>query len=335
MIQGKSSEQIADANITGALGELGIQTPWANDGVGINVGWEYRREALDVNPDTEFQTGDLTGQGAPTVPISGNFHVNELFGEIQVPIVQHNFIDELSVGAGYRKSWYKTGEGRTYDTDTYKLSAEFAPIADIRFRGSYNRAARAPNIQELFGPNIVALDGATDPCGGFVIGSAGHEAATEGCLAQGMHIGQKTPLNPSEQYNGLLGGNPDLVPEKATTKTVGVVLQPRFLPRFAFTVDYWNIDLKKAIQGFGADTLLQDCIDNTTDHTNPAFSCSFVHRDPSGSIWLSPQGYVIDTPTNVGRIKTDGYDFNASYSHRLGGFGNLSASYPRNLPAPL
>ena len=36
---------------------------------------------------------------------------------------------------------------------------------------------------------------------------------------------------------------------------------------------------------------------------------------------------MIDTPTNVGRIKTDGYDFNASYSHRLGGFGNLSASF--------
>ena len=144
VIQGESSEQIADANITGALGELGVQTPWANDGVGINVGWRISQGSALVNPDTEFQTGDLTGQGAPTVPISGNFHVNELFGEIQVPIVQHNFIDELSVGAGYRKSWYKTEQGRTYDTDTYKLSAEFAPIADIRFRGSYNRAvARA------------------------------------------------------------------------------------------------------------------------------------------------------------------------------------------------
>jgi len=327
VIQGESSEQIADANITGALGELGVQTPWANDGVGINVGWEYRREALYLNPDTEFQTGDLTGQGAPTVPVSGNFHVNEVFGEVQIPIVQHNFIDELSLGAGYRKSWYKTSGGRSYDTDTYKISAEFAPIADIRFRGSYNRAARAPNIQELFGPNIVALDGSTDPCGGFVIGSAGHEDVTEGCLAQGLHIGQKTPLNPSEQYNGLLGGNQDLVPEKATTKTVGVVLQPRFVPRLAFTVDYWNIDLKKAIQGFGADTLLQDCVDNTTDHNNPAFSCSFIHRDPSGSIWLSPQGFVVDTPTNVGRIKTNGFDFNASYSHRLGGIGNLSLSY--------
>ena len=321
VIQGESSEQIADVNFTGALGELGVQTPWANDGVGINAGWEWRREALYLNPDTEFQTGDLTGQGAPTVPVSGNFHVNELFGEIQIPIVQHNFIDDLSLSAGYRKSWYKLSNDRTYDTDTYKLSAEFAPIADVRFRGSYNRASRAPNTQELFAPNIVALDGATDPCGGRTI-----LATDYGCIAQGLAVGAKTPLNPSEQYNGLLGGNEDLVPEKATTKTVGVVLQPRFLPRFAFTVDYWNIKLTGAIQGFGADTILQDCIDKTTA-SSVAPSCGLIHRDTAGSIWLTPQGYVVDTPTNIGRIKTDGFDFNGSYSRRLGGLGQLSLSF--------
>ena len=304
VITGESSEQLADANITGALGELGVQSPWANDGVGINVGWEYRRESLDLNPDAEFQAGDLTGQGAPTLATNGNFHVNEIFAETQIPIVQHNFIDDLSISAGYRKSWYKTQPGgglidpnnglpavsRTYNTDTYKISAEFAPIADVRFRGSYNRASRAPNIQELFAPTYVGLLGSTDPCSDLVI-----SATDYGCLAQGFHIGQKTPSNPSAQYNALLGGNPDLVPEKATTKTAGVVLQPRFIPRFAFTIDYWNIDLKGAIQGFGPDTILKDCVDNSTASA-PAASCAQVHRDASGSIWLTPQGYVKISP---------------------------------------
>ncbi|MFL6765418.1 MAG: TonB-dependent receptor, partial [Sphingomicrobium sp.] len=105
LIDGQTSEQIADANITGALGELGVQTPWSDEGVGINVGAEYRRESLTLNPDQEFQTGDLTGQGAPTLPVSGWFRVGEVFGEAQVPIIRHSFIDELSVGLGYRKSW--------------------------------------------------------------------------------------------------------------------------------------------------------------------------------------------------------------------------------------
>ena len=105
VIHGQTSEQIADANFTGALGEMGMQdSRGPNDGVGINVGAEYRKESLVLNPDQSFQTGDLTGQGAPTLPVNGNFRVIEFFGEAQIPIVQHNFIDDLTLGAGYRKS---------------------------------------------------------------------------------------------------------------------------------------------------------------------------------------------------------------------------------------
>ncbi|MDV3257621.1 MAG: TonB-dependent receptor [Sphingomonas sp.] len=139
-------------------------------------------------------------------------------------------------------------------------------------------------------------------------------------------VGQQPTLNPAAQYNGMLGGNPELNPEKATTKTVGVVFQPAFVPRLALTVDWWNIKIKDAIQGFGADTILQDCIDNTTAST-VAPSCALIHRNPAGSLWLSPDGFVIDTPQNVGGIETSGFDFNGSYSHRLGGLGNLSASF--------
>jgi outer membrane receptor protein involved in Fe transport len=339
VMTGQTSEQVADANITGALGEMGVQTPWSDEGVSVNFGTEYRKESLTLNPDQEFQTGDLTGQGAPTLPVNGGFRVLEAFGEAQIPIVRHSFIDELSLAAGYRKSWYKTEPGaglvdlrgnpvlsRTYSTDTYKFSVELAPIHDIRFRGAYNRAVRAPNIQELFSPQFVGLDGGTDPCAGFAIGSA-HPDRTAGCLAQGLALGQTTPLNPAEQYNGFIGGNPGLNPEKATTKTVGVVLQPRFIPRLALTVDYWTIRLTGAIQGFGADTILADCVAKTTDPANPAPSCALIHRNPAGSLWLSPQGYVVDLPQNAGGIKTDGIDVNASYSYRFAGLGTISASF--------
>jgi outer membrane receptor protein involved in Fe transport len=320
IIDGQTSEQIADANVTGALGEMGVQTPWSDEGVGINVGTEYRKESLSLNPDQEFQTGDLTGQGAPTLPVNGNFRVLEVFAETSIPIIRHAFVDDLTLSAGYRKSWYKLGTGRAYDTDTYKLSLEFAPIRDVRFRGSYNRAVRAPNIQELFAPQFVGLDGSNDPCAHVVT------AADFGCLAQGLRVGQSPTANPAGQYNGLLGGNPNLSPEKATTKTVGVVLQPRFIPRLALTVDYWNIDLKNAIQGFGADAIISNCVNHSTA-TAIAPSCALIHRDPSGSLWLTSGGFVNDLPSNSGRIRTDGWDVNASYSYRLGGIGNLSASF--------
>ena len=333
VITGQTSEQVADANITGALGEAGIQTPWSDEGVGVNFGVEYRKESLALNPDQEFQTGDLTGQGAPTLPVNGAFRVVEAFGETQIPLIRHSFIDELSISAGYRKSWYTTMPGpgltdqngdpvvsRKYSTDTYKLSGEFAPIKDIRFRGAYNRAVRAPNIQELFSPQFVALDGSTDPCAGITI-----KPTDYGCIAQGMLVGSKTPKNPAEQYNGRVGGNPGLNPEKATTKTLGVVLQPSFLPRFAATVDYYDIEVKGAIQGFGADAILNNCVNNTTA-SSVAPSCALIHRAPGGSLWLSSSGYVIDLPQNVGSVATKGFDGNVSYSYRLGSIGTLSAS---------
>ena len=256
------------------------------------------RSSSSLDPDEEFQQGDLTGQGAPTLPNKGSYHVNELFAEAQIPIVSHEFIEDLSFGAGYRKSWYRTSAGRKYSTDTYKLSAEFAPISDIRFRASYNRAARAPNIQELFTTPHIALDGSSDPCANKTIGATDY-----GCIDQLRRagitnpIGFFTPHNPSVQYNGMLGGNPDLVPEKATTKTIGVVLQPRFLPRFAFSVDYWHINLSGAIAANGADAVIADCVDKSTA-TFIAPSCALIHRDPAGSLWLIPPG------PGAGYIKT-------------------------------
>ena len=342
VIQGYTSEQLFNANVTGLLGEAGVQTPWAEDGVAINAGVEWRKESLELNPDQAFQTepsSDLAGQGAPTLPVQGNFKVWEIFAETQIPIIQNSFIHELSLSAGYRKSWYKTENerapagtdpSRKYDTDTYKISAEFAPIRDVRFRGAYNRAVRAPNIQELFAPQFVGLGGSNDPCA-----TGGPITATDfGCLAQGLTVGQTVTANPAGQYNALLGGNPNLTPEKATTKTVGVVFQPSFIPRLAVTLDYWDIEVKNAIQGFGADAILAACVGDTTATTvSPA--CALVLRNPAGSLWLSSQvsngvlvnGATIDLPNNEGTIETSGIDLNVAYSHGALGLGRLSHSF--------
>jgi len=322
IVQGRTSEQIAHVDFTATLGDYGIKFPWADDGVGVNLGAEYRKEKLNLNPDQSFQTGDLTGQGAPTLPVSGSFRVIEFFGEAQLPVVQERGIYDLTFGAGYRRSYYELNTGRKYNTDTYKLSVEFAPIKDVRFRAAYNRAVRAPNIQELFAPQFVGLDGSNDPCTKTIT------ATDYGCLAQGLVVGQSPSANPAGQYNGLLGGNPNLDPETATTKTVGVILQPAsILPGFALTVDYFNIKVKDAIQGFGADAILNQCVTGSTSAVDIDPACALINRDPSGSLWLTPGGFVTDTPNNEGTVETSGFDINGSYNHRLGGLGSLSATF--------
>jgi iron complex outermembrane receptor protein len=323
--KGQTSEQVINGSVLGQLGKYGIKSPWATDGIALNFGFEWRKESLELQTDNAFQTNDLTGQGGATLPIKGNFHVYELFAETRVPIIQESFLYDFTLRAGYRRSWYTTSANRKYNTDTYKIEADLAPIRDIRLRGSYNRAVRAPNIQELFATDTVQLDGSEDPCAGHTI------TATEyGCLAQGLVVGQRTASNPAQQYNGFIGGNPDLQPEKATTKTFGVVIQPRWIPKLALTVDYYDIKIDNAIRQFGADAILSDCVAKATATFTPP-SCALVHRDVASSIWLTTGGFVNDLPNNVGQVQTKGFEFNGAYSHPIGKLGTLYFSVVGNL----
>lgn len=318
------SEQVASASLTGQLGKYGIQSPWAHDGVAINIGAEYRKESLNLQTDEEFSTGDLSGQGAATLPVSGSFNVKELFGEVQVPIVQDGFVYNLSLDGGYRYSHYKVAGAGGFDTNTFKVGVEFAPVKDVLLRGSYNRAIRAPNLQELFAPQHVALDGTSDPCAGDIAadGTVNGNTAAQ-CALTGVTAAQFGNIgpNPAAQYNGIIGGNINLKPEKSTTKSFGVVLQPRWIPHLAVSVDYYDINVKNAIQTFGEDTILKSCISGG----DPAI-CGLINRDAKGSLWLTPQGSVTDLPTNIGGLHTKGLDVNASYSMEIGDIGSISAS---------
>ncbi|MCW3846274.1 TonB-dependent receptor [Sphingomonas sp. LB-2] len=318
--RGVTDETVASVSLTGLLGEYGVKTPWADGGLAMNVGFEYRKEHLQEVTDLEFQTGDLAGQGAPTLPIEGSFTVKEAFAEFRLPIVQNGFIEDLSLEAGYRYSDYSIG-ARSVNTDTYKVAAEFAPIRDIRFRAAYNRAVRSPNIQELFAPNRVALNGNSDPCAGSISGGTVNGNTQAQCARTGVSAAQFGTIagNPAGQYNGLIGGNPNLTPEIADTWTVGAVIQPSFIPKFALTVDYFNIKIENTVATIGQDTTLQTCM-ITGD---PGF-CGLIHRDQFGSLWRTSNGYVVDTNQNLGSLKTTGIDVGLSYSHDLGGLGSLA-----------
>ena len=313
--RGQTEQNLLSANVTALLGEYGIQSPWATEGVGVNVGYEYRKDKVNLGTDIAFQTGDLAGQGAPTLPIQGDITVNEFFAETRIPIITESFIYNLSFEGGYRYSDYDTGFN-SFSTDAYKLALDLSPIRDVRIRASYNRAVRAPNVQELFATQRVALNGNSDPCTG-----AEPEATQAQCALTGVSAAQYGTIqgNPAGQYNGLVGGNPDLIPEKATTKAIGLVVQPRFLPGFAATVDYFDIEIDDTIQAIGQDTIIQTCIDTG----NPVF-CSLINRDATGSLWRTSNGFVEDLDQNIGGVSTRGIDVGVSYAREIGAWGGIS-----------
>jgi len=315
MEKGQTQTRVLSASVAG---DFGWQIPMASDPIGFAFGAETRSETLKYQPDLAYLTDELTGQGGASPPVRGSFEVNELFMEARLPIIQGQagFYD-LSADVGYRFSDYSTGA----NTDTYKVGLDWAPIESLRFRASYQHAVRAPNIQELFSPQSVALDGSSDPCAGANPAANNPNATPANCALTGVPIADYGSVreNPAQQYNGLLGGNPDLKPEEGDTYSVGFVWNPSFAPGLMVSLDYFNIEIKDAVGIIGADIILSKCL-ATQDPTY----CSLVNRDSSNSIWLSKQGYVEDLNVNTGGAKTEGFDLSVRYGFDIGGAGRLT-----------
>ncbi|MHB8284686.1 MAG: TonB-dependent receptor plug domain-containing protein [Caulobacteraceae bacterium] len=343
--QGYTEEQVADVNITGQLGKYGIKSPFSDRGVGVNLGAEYRRESLSVSPDETLQGNDLAGGSGGALPLSGSFDVYELFGEIVVPIASDQpFIKDLSFDGGYRFSDYST----VGTTESYKLSGEYAPTRDIRFRGSFQRALRAPNVNELFTQQLPtqSSDLTVDPCA--AVNSVGNVATAS--LAQclnthvtaaqyGNGIARGTTVNgvagtntidqcPAAQCGALIGGNSKLGPETSDTVSFGGIFTPRWLPGFSFSIDYYHIEVKNIVGTVpGSDSLTQ-CLD-----TGAANFCNLIQRSPTGLLFgdatLATAGYANEGDVNTGYLKTSGIDFEGSYRLRLSdlykSFGNIGA----------
>ncbi|HWQ85300.1 TonB-dependent receptor plug domain-containing protein [Brevundimonas sp.] len=309
MQTGETTQQVITAAVTG---DTGWSFPTASRTVQVAFGAEYRRDALGSVTDNAFATGDGAGQGGPTIGFTGDTDVAEVFGEIQIPLADDQpWAYSASIDGAYRRSEYEN-----FGADTYKVGVDYAPVEDIRFRASYSRAVRAPNVIELFtaqGFNLFDLD--YDPCS--APGRAAANAGPVPASCVGTNPWQVTTTerdlglldSPAGQYNFLQGGNPNLEPESADTYTVGVVLTPSFLPRFNVSLDYYKIEVDNLIGSIGAQNTLDACYT-----AGNAVACSLIVRDgPTGALWLN-DGNVIDTNVNIGGVSTSGIDINANYA---------------------
>lgn len=312
---GETTQQVVTAAITG---DTGWSLPTSSNTVKVAFGAEYRRDALSSTPDVSFTTGDGAGQGGPTIGIAGSVDVSEIFGEIQIPLADDQpWAYSASIDAAYRRSEYDK-----FGTDTYKIGADYAPVEDIRFRASYSRAVRAPNVIELFAAQGFGLfDIDFDPCDATTRpASVGPVPAS--CIGTGAHqvtTGERDSgalKSPADQYNQLTGGNPNLSPEVADTFTYGLVFQPSALPGFNLSIDYFDISIEDAIQTVGAGNTLNLCY-----NSNDAAACSRITRNAAnGSLWVGT-GVVQNLNNNIGGFETSGVDINANYSVDLADWG--------------
>lgn len=310
--RGDTKEYIVSGYVNGQLGSL-----FGGDQVGVVLGAEYRKNMLSLSVDEAFRTGDLAGLGGPTPNVAGQYTVKEAFGELLVPIVQDApFMHSLSLEFGYRYSDYSTAG----TTNTYKILGEWSPVEEIKFRGGFNRAVRAPNVVDLFTPTRIGLFGGSDPCAGDTPDFTAAQCANTGVSAA---LYGNIAGSPADQYNQFFGGNTALNPETSDTWTAGVVIQPRALvPGLVIKADYFNIKVNDAIASYGAQTILDQC-----GLTGDAQFCSLIQRAPvSGSLWVGQSGFVRNPTLNIGGVKTAGVDLAVSYGRAMLG-GRASVDF--------
>lgn len=309
------------ATATGDLGFAGIQSPWSKTPVGMAIGVEYRQESAAFRPDNNLATNNLVGY-QPAVPSSGSFNVGEGYLELRVPIVDGvPFFQQLQANLAYRYDHYN----RSGDAHSYNVGIEWQPVDDLRFRGSFQRAVRAPNVSELFTPaGGASANPGRDPCsanGGGVVTTAAL------CIATGVPAGSvfTVGLNcPTNQCQAAVGGNPFLNPETSDSWTLGVVLTPTFVPGFTATVDFYNIKIGGFIAATPIQTILTNCYSTTANPAQSAanINCTFVHRDVLGTIITGTgAGFVTSAQGNIAGDKVQGFDIELNYDFDLGDIG--------------
>ncbi len=290
--------------------------------VAFAVGFEYRDEESTFTPPELERAGLLYNTlSEPRDIVFGDYDVTEGFLETSIPLLSDApLAQELTFDASYRYTDHSTAGG----IDTYGTGLVWQPIDDLRLRGSYNRAVRAPNIFELFSPPQPAtINVGDDPCSVQNI-EAGTEFRESNCfefVAPGFNSGDFL----SARSPGTTGGNDALEPEEADTYTLGFIYEPSWIDGLLLTVDYYNIEIDGAIDSLTGARIAELCVDLPS--INNQF-CDAIERDPNrgNAIVFFESGNV-----NLGGFETDGIDITLTFDHELGGnWGFLSHSVIAN-----
>lgn len=316
-MRGSFSQQVGSANATVQLDRWGISSPWSNEPSAINVGAEFRKDAVEFDPDAFAQNNDIAGFGEQVFPIRGSIDTKEIFGEVRVPLITEKVVQRLAFEGGFRKSWYRNSRSR-FSSNTYKLALDMIAFSGVRLRASQQRANRAPSVEELFAP-AQPDSFLRDPCAGLAPMASETQCALTGVTA--AQYGHVANVNGLFEYNAIIGGNEDLHAEAATTRAIGVVLEPDILRGFHATIDWWDIRLNGAISTIGAQSIVDSCV-----ATGDPILCSRIHRDPNGSLWIG-NGYVDNRQANLGSLRIRGIDGSADYSVSLSRLGSANFGF--------
>jgi len=311
-------QRVVEGSVSGPVAKLPAGS------LDIVVGTSYRDLSFDFQPDSGLQPGQVVGFNEQ-LPVKGYLEFTDVFFEAVVPLLRNlPGVKQLSTTIGGRV----TDSNISGKDTSYKAMLDWTVTDGVRFRGGVQSAIRAPNVNELYAPQLNNFPDLTnqDPCNttGAIANTyrnGANAAQVQAlCAAQSAVAAGASYVQPFGQARGIVGGNPGLGPEKATSFTAGLVLQPT--RNLSATIDYWSIDLEEVIAAVGATTIVQRCYNR--DGANPTYSvnnqwCQLFQRDQNdgGVIALS------QLSRNQAFNKVSGIDFGLDYALNMQALGTL------------
>ena len=318
--------------------------------LGVSIAAEYRKENFAFSTDDVSATGGFRNQAA-IIGTRGKSTAYEYGIEFRIPIIGKDFtlplIENLDFSPAIRVSKqdasapaYRNLDGdlveRNIKGDTsliWSLAANYKPFSDLTIRGNITRSIRQPALVEYFLSGQQASNNSSDPCSLSYI-TAGNAANRQAnCLAELQATGQFASAADAQtfldNYNVQLSsartmryGNPDLVPERGKSWTIGAVYEPSFIPGLTLGADYINLTIHDAITRVTFQQATDLCYDSPAFPTDPLNLCRGLRRNIAG---LTPdqEGFfrfadrVNVIYANIGAVRVRSLNLNGRYTANL------------------
>lgn len=301
--------------------------------LGFASGIEARRETQldDRDPridGTITYTDPLTGvvagdfvNSALNDNTSGHREVFGAYAEFAVPVISPDMgiplVRSFDIQLAGRYEHYSDFG----DVAVPKIAGAWDVVQGIRFRGSWAKSFRAPNLEQTNATVVTRANSRTD----YIQCEADVRAG---------RITDFSQCSRAQTTSARRSGNPDLKPERAKTLSFGVVLEPP-LPdgygHLTFTTDWWRVRQTGLVGIFGeGNALILDYLLRKEGSTNP----NVIRAAPTASDQEAFNGtnlaaagevlYVLDQYTNLQPQTVKGLDFNLTYRSPETGIGSFN-----------
>ena len=322
--------------------------------VGLAAGIELRTETQlddrDSRIDGTIQYTNLLGAVSSDLINSsenpdtyGERDVFSAYVEVAAPIVS----PDMGVPLIHNLEVQVAGRFEEYSDFGSVAKPKFAAAWDIvdgfRIRGSWAQGFRAPNLEQINATVITRSNSSNDYIYCEALIRRGALTSMNQCGASApvsntwsdyanfsqSHVRKSTPERRS--------GNPELQPEESETLSLGVVIQPRFIPAelgdFTVTADWWQVEQTGMVGLFrGQNALTLDYLLRKNGSSNPNVvraEVTAADRAIFAGTGLEAAGevlYVTDAYTNQQPQTVEGLDLGVMWKLRTDRFGDFSAN---------